>query len=124
MTTGAQLDRVQSLFHCASSNMIRLISHFVTVLAEIIVQSVTQPRWKWGRVYTETYKNIYTFHLKNKRPAYLATLKSCDTTKQSVHIYIYIYSKVGDLKAPFSKATTPRCRRGRYSFPWVAPLYP
>ena len=53
-----------------------------------------------------------------------------------VHLYIYIYiyiynNKVvklvtlveGVLKAPFSIATTPRCRGGRYSFPWVAPLY-
>ena len=30
----------------------------------------------------------------------------------------------GDQKAPFSIATTPRCREGRYSFPWIAPLYP
>ena len=27
-------------------------------------------------------------------------------------------------KTPFSIATTPRCREGRYSFPWIAPLYP
>ena len=30
----------------------------------------------------------------------------------------------GDQKAPFSIATTPRCRGGCYSFPWIAPLYP
>ena len=30
----------------------------------------------------------------------------------------------GDQKAPFSIATTPRCREGRYSFPWITPLYP
>ena len=30
----------------------------------------------------------------------------------------------GDQKAPFSIATTLRCRGGRYSFPWIAPLYP
>ena len=30
----------------------------------------------------------------------------------------------GDPKAPFSIASTPRCRGGRYSFPWIAPLYP
>ena len=29
----------------------------------------------------------------------------------------------GDQKAPFSIATTPRCRGGRYSFPWITPLY-
>ena len=26
----------------------------------------------------------------------------------------------GDLKAPFSKATTPRCKGEHYSFPWIA----
>ena len=30
----------------------------------------------------------------------------------------------GDQKAPFSITTTPRRRGGRYSFPWIAPLYP
>ena len=30
----------------------------------------------------------------------------------------------GDPKAPFSIATTPRCRGGHYSFPWIGPLYP
>ena len=30
----------------------------------------------------------------------------------------------GDQKAPFSIATTPQCRGGRYSFPWIAPSYP
>ena len=29
----------------------------------------------------------------------------------------------GHPKAPFSIATTPRCRGGSYSFPWIAPLY-
>ena len=29
-----------------------------------------------------------------------------------------------DLKAPFSIATTPKCRGGRNSVPWIAPLYP
>ena len=29
-----------------------------------------------------------------------------------------------DLEIPFSIATTPKCRGGHYSFPWIAPLYP
>ena len=38
-------------------------------------------------------------------------------------------SKVGDrsrgrLEGSFSTATTPRCRGGCYSSPWIAPLYP
>ena len=44
---------------------------------------------------------------------------------------VYIYSKYiklatvveGDQKVPFSIATTPRCRGGCYSFPWISPLY-
>ena len=28
------------------------------------------------------------------------------------------------MKAPFSIATTPRCRGGHNSFPWIAPLHP
>ena len=30
----------------------------------------------------------------------------------------------GDPMAPFSIGTTPMCRGGRYSFPWITPLYP
>ncbi len=30
----------------------------------------------------------------------------------------------GDPKAPFLIATTPKCRGGHYSFPWIAPHYP
>ena len=30
----------------------------------------------------------------------------------------------GDLKAPLSIATTPKCRGRLYSIPWIAPLYP
>ena len=30
----------------------------------------------------------------------------------------------GDQKAPFSIATTPNCKGGRYSLPWIAPPYP
>ena len=30
----------------------------------------------------------------------------------------------GDPKAPFSMATTLRCKGGRYFFRWIAPLYP
>ena len=29
-----------------------------------------------------------------------------------------------DSKASLSIASTPRCRRGHHSFPWIAPLYP
>ena len=54
--------------------------------------------------------------------------------KNALHGNAHVFRKVpkvkfvtkvdGDPKAPFSIATTPRCRGGRYSFPWIVPLYP
>ena len=46
-----------------------------------------------------------------------------------IYIYIYIYIKLatvikGDPKAPFSVATTARCKGERCYFFWIAPLYP
>ena len=47
-----------------------------------------------------------------------------------IYIYIYMYYKLkatiikDDQTAPFSIATTLRCRGECYSFPWIAPLYP
>ena len=49
--------------------------------------------------------------------------------------YTYIYNETykevklvtlvdGDLKAPFSIATRPRCRGGRYSIPWIGSTLP
>ena len=54
------------------------------------------------------------------------------TTFEKVsYIYIYIYMYISEIiviesdpKVPFSIASTPRCRGCRYSFPWIAPLYP
>ena len=49
----------------------------------------------------------------------------------NAHLQLIVKKKVklttvveGDPKAPFSIATTLKCKGGRYSFPWIAPLYP
>ena len=53
----------------------------------------------------------------------------CLWTFYFILYYIYIYKiQVGNCSRGWPKgftiATTPRCRRGRYSIPWIAPLYP
>ena len=55
----------------------------------------------------------------------------CQSFNSSYYVLYITVSKVklvtevkGDPKAPFLIATTPRCRGGRYSFPWIVPLYP
>ena len=52
-------------------------------------------------------------------------LVAFDYGRQLYLLYFFKLATVveGDPKAPFSIATTPRYR-GRYSFPWIAPLYP
>ena len=46
------------------------------------------------------------------------------TTKRTLTAMVKLATVVEvDPKAPFSIATTPRCKRGCYSFPWMAPLY-
>ena len=47
----------------------------------------------------------------------------------TIYIHTYIKAKLVTLdecdpKAPFSIATTPRCKGRSYSMPWIAPFYP
>ena len=51
-------------------------------------------------------------------PYCLKHLKTCLTFKQCKLATVV----ESDSKAPFSIATTPRCRGGCYSFLWIAPL--
>ena len=67
--------------------------------------------------YFNHYANIYIYIYRERYIVHCGVL------------YIYIYIKLasvveGDLKTPFSIATTPRCRWGRYSFLLIALLYP
>ena len=60
---------------------------------------------------------------------YFTSLKNYDIETIHTHTQIYIKVKLltvveDDPKAPFSISPTPRCRRGHYSFPCIAPLYP
>ena len=46
-----------------------------------------------------------------------------DNYKDIRTINLTFIAEVGDPKAPFSIAATPRCRGERYSFPWIVPFY-
>ena len=73
--------------------------------------------------------HIYRYAYTNPWPTHNHT---CTHTAKPIfwlthhtHVFCYI---VGDwsrvTKSLFLIATTPRCRRGRYSFLWIVPLYP
>ena len=85
----------------------------------------------------------FIFSLRNQRPYYRETLEIFSFKLQNEkdelfflqNNYILLNRFIpvrdvnvptiveGDEKALFSIATTPKCRRGRHSFPWIAPLY-
>ena len=55
-------------------------------------------------------------------------LAKCNIRPRMISIFTAFIWKVmilveGDLKAPFSIATTPKCRGGCYSIPWITSLY-
>ena len=54
----------------------------------------------------------------------MVTITSNYYVKQVISKAMLVTLVEGDSKAPLSIATTPRCRGGRYSIPWIVPLYP
>ena len=78
-------------------------------------------------------ENLYFYRLKISNPlvhqwkwSHLEKWKDSSPLRALI-----VYSQVnlatvvkGDQKVPFWIATTPRCRGGRETFPWIALLYP
>ena len=106
----------------ALNNLQRLICHKI----QPTQPNPTQPQTMCLQIiYIHTYIYIYIYiHIYIYICIYICVCVCIYT-----YIYIFVYQKLatvveGGPKAPFSIATTPRCRGGRYSFPWIAPLYP
>ena len=99
-----------------------------------------------GFFYFVLFLFVFFLFLNSKKIAYLNThthrhthvytglfMSVHDRLLTHTHVYtgIYIYSVYmrswptvvqGNLKVPFLIAITPRCRGGRYTFPWIASL--
>ena len=81
--------------------------------------------WDCTALVSSTYIYIYIY-------IYIYMSIFCERKNvYKCYIYIYIYKELklvtlleGDSIAPFSIATTPISRGGRYSFPLIAPFYP
>ena len=84
--------------------------------------------------HTHTHTQIYIYNFQNEKDRrcsskYFYKKKSnIKTTANVLSVFCKIKDSpidiVSKVKAPFSIATTPRCRRGRYSIPWIAQLCP
>ena len=89
---------------------------------------ILSSQYEIWHVFRGNEKNIYNKNLKYMN-RYVHTVKITHMymvfTKLSLNWHSYIsWSTVvkGDLKAPFSIATTSRYRGGRYFFLWIVPL--
>ena len=78
----------------------------------------------FGRI-TLNHKIVYKliFDRINLNPIIVYELIFDRNTLNRIKVKLATIVK-GDPKDPFSIATTQRCREGRYSFPWIAPLNP
>ena len=101
-----------------------------------------KPRWKRQKLAEARYtqgndgemKTVKQFNkgLESKFPVWKTTPEEgrsvlwperCDYSSYNEYKKLLATVVEGDQKAPFSMATTPWCRVGRYFFPWIAPLY-
>ena len=73
---------------------------------------------KKSEFYRDFLKNLSDWHWNNLKIYFYFLLVDILNNKSKLALV------KGEPKAPFSVATTPRCRGGHYSFPWIAPLYP
>ena len=89
-------------------------SHLYTFTWHIHISTLT-------RTHIYTHAHIHTHIYTEHTHAYVD--KIFDTFGNLYKVKLATVVE-GDPKAPFSIATTPRCRRGYYSFPWNSPLYP
>ena len=77
---------------------------------------------KIGQKYKQTNKDVNEGKGgKNVTKTFIIIIISCWQHGYKVKLATIVE---GNPKAPFSIATTPRCRGGRYSIPRIAPLYP
>ena len=75
---------------------------------------------KWNK----SFKSIVLFISKSSIKMFLFGGNRLYLSVNTVSKVKLVTVVEGDQKAPFSITTTPRCRGGRYSFPWIAQLYP
>ena len=71
-----------------------------------------------------------SFYMRARVRVYVENTAMASSIKNDLFPRVCVCKKVklvalveGDPKAPFSIATTPRCRGGRYYNPWIVPLY-
>ena len=88
----------------------------------VCVLLIKVPIWKKsGNLFIDPYIYVWIY----LTPSQWAGYDTRSIFNQSTGYLVKLATLVeGDLKAPFSIATTPRCRGGYYSISWIASLYP
>ena len=107
------------------------LNDFVWVLglSELQVSRQNEKTWKRSEIILLSYQEKVDFCNTFKVTTDLCIAIICRVYWKNKEFHnISKVSKVGNLRqgrpeGSFSIATTPRCRGGHYSFPWIVPLY-
>ena len=73
--------------------------------------------WPVFQHFSDLRKNVFY-----KKKIVCFTMRLYALSQVCLNVYMTVIE--GDLKAPFSRAITLRYMGGRYTFPWIAQLYP
>ena len=74
--------------------------------------------------YCSYWKRSLRVALENRRPTFLSKFLSYSLDLQLIIVVKLVTFCRGWLAAFFSLATIPRSKGGRYSVPWIAPVFP
>ena len=79
--------------------------------------------WELSKVVSSTIFKVFGMTRTGIEPRSSGPLANTRPTGPMSRVLKLATVVKGDMKAPFLIATTPRCRGGSYSFPWIPPLY-
>ena len=107
------------------------LAYYVVTIQYIIHHVILQLSLFWT-----IYIYIYVYTVANVLDVGIVIIIIIIYIYIYIYVYIYIYIYILDFiylvdkrnqgrpRAPFSIATTPRCRGGPYPFPPITPIYP
>ena len=93
---------------------------FVFFWGELYADCLRTNKLCWVHCFGKSRITSYDLSSFSKNVIGISVKSNCKSKKAKLATAV----EVGGQKAPFSIATTPRCREGRYSFLWIASLYP
>ena len=107
-----ELRNIQSIQYTQVKVQAEIVTRLIIRQSDILSQSHSQRKRRNFFTYILTYTLLATGVLNSWEEVYIYAYVATDS----------FLTQVSKPKARFSIATTPTCRRGRYSFQWITPF--